>query len=328
MDNDKEYKSIFRDVCHGYSFVKSSVGNFFVKHINYEDQILLDDLRKDYFDEAKKRGLPTTEEALANLKEENLWTSSQETDLNQEESFLLKLENNKKNLYLKSEIDSINKQIEFSKNKINDLKNQRNSLLGNTCENHADQKVTEEFLRFTFYKDKNLKTLSFEAEEFDELETLVIAELVIAYNKSLRSFSDDSLQKLVLQDFFSYYMPFCEDPIHFYGQPVIKLTYNQLRLILYSRYFKNILTNNDKIPDEYRKDPEKIIDYVNANEKAKKMMENKDNAATSIVGATKEDYEYLNLTKNNAKQISLSEAAKKKGGSLNMKDLMNLMGEG
>jgi len=238
------------------------------------------------------------------------------------------LENNKKNLYLKSEIDSINKQIEFSKNKINDLKNQRNSLLGNTCENHADQKVTEEFLRFTFYKDKNLKTLSFEAEEFDELETFVIAELVITYNKSLRSFSDDSLQKLVLQDFFSYYMPFCEDPIHFYGQPVIKLTYNQLRLILYSRYFKNILTNNDKIPDEYRKDPEKIIDYVNANEKAKKMMENKDNAATSIVGATKEDYEYLNLTKNNAKQISLSEAAKKKGGSLNMKDLMNLMGEG
>jgi hypothetical protein len=328
MDNDKEYKSIFRDICQGYSFVKSSVGNFFVKHINYEDQILLDDLRKDYFNEAKKRGLPTTEEALANLKEENLWTSSQETDLNQEESFLLKLENNKKNLYLKSEIDSINKQIEFSKNKINDLKNQRNSLLGNTCENHADQKVTEEFLRFTFYKDKNLKTLSFEAEEFDELETFVIAELVITYNKSLRSFSDDSLQKLVLQDFFSYYMPFCEDPIHFYGQPVIKLTYNQLRLILYSRYFKNILTNNDKIPDEYRKDPEKIIDYVNANEKAKKMMENKDNAATSIVGATKEDYEYLNLTKNNAKQISLSEAAKKKGGSLNMKDLMNLMGEG
>lgn len=328
MNNEREYKSIFKDVCNGYSFVKSSIGDFFVKHINYEDQILLDDIRKEYFDDAKKRGLPTTEEALLNLKEEGLWTISQENELKQEESFLLKLETNKKNTYLKSQLDSINSQIQSSRQKINKLKNERNSLLGNTCENHADQKVTEEFLRFTFYKDKELQNLYFSNDEFDELETMTIAELVFLYNQNLNNFSDDPLQRLVLQDFFSYYMPFCEDPIHFYGKPIIKLTYNQLRLIIYSRYFKNILTTNDKIPDEYRKDPEKIIDYVNANEKAKKMMENKENAATSIVGATKEDYEYLNLTKSNAKKVSLSEEAKKKGGSLNMKDLMNLMGEG
>lgn len=327
MHESIRYRTIFRDICNGYSFVNCSVGVFYIKHLDYESQIRLEEMRLQFFENAKQKGLPTTEEALFNLKEEGFWTTAQENELKQEESFLLTLTNNKKNTYLKSQLDAINKQIEFSKSKINKLKNERNSLIGNTCENHADQKVTEEFLRFAFFKEKELKQLAFSDEEFDELDVFTIAELVGLYNSILFDFSDDALQRLVLQDFFSYYMPFCEDPLHFYGQPIIKLTHNQLRLIIYARYFKNILTNNDKIPDEYRKDPEKIIEYINANEKAKKMMEGKDNSATSIVGATKEDYEYLNLNRNNTKKISLAQEAKKKGGSLGMKDLMNLMGD-
>ena len=121
-------------------------------------------------------------------------------------------------------------------------------------------------------------------------------------------------------------MPYCEDPLHFYGKPIVNLTYNQLRLILYARYFKNIISNNDKIPDQYKKDPDKLIDYINANEKAKEKMQQKDSQATSIVGATKEDYKYINMDKGNTKSVSLAEEAKKKGGSLDMKDLMKLMG--
>jgi len=55
-------------------------------------------------------------------------------------------------------------------------------------------------------------------------------------------------------------------------------------------------------------------------------MQQKDNQATSIVGATKEDYKYINMDKGNSKNVSLAEEAKKKGGSLDMKDLMKLMG--
>ncbi len=326
MDNSLVYKKNFRDICQGYTVISCNLGKFYFKHINVSDQVLLDESKDQYIEEAKSRGIPTVEEALINLKEEGYWTEKDETAIKQEEVFLLKITEQKKNTYLKSQIDTLNKQINDSLTKLNELKNKRSSYLGNTCENYAEQRVTEEFLKFTLFKDADLKNLYFTDDEFDELSSDDLSLLIGFYNKTLTEFADSRIQRLVLEDFFTYYMPYCEDPIHFYGKPIINLTYNQLRLILYARYFKNILSTNDKIPENYRKDPDKLIDYVNANEKAKEKMQQKDNQATSIVGATKEDYKYINMDKGSAKSVSLSEEAKKKGGSLDMKDLMKLMG--
>jgi hypothetical protein len=326
MDYTLDYKKSFRDICQGYTLINCSFGKLYFKHINISDQVLLDESKEDYLKEAKNRGIPTIEESLINLKEEGYWTDVDERAIKQEEVFLHKITEQKKNTYLKSQIDILNKQLNDSLLKINELKNKRNSYLGNTCEHYAEQRVTEEFLKFTIYKDKNLDTLFYLEEEFDNINSDNLSELIKIYNSILNNFSDSKIQKLVLEDFFSYYMPYCEDPIHFYGKPIINLTYNQLRLILYARYFKNILSTNDKIPDNYKKDPDKLIDYVNANEKAKEKMQQKDNQATSIVGATKEDYKYINMDKGNTKNVSLAEEAKKKGGSLDMKDLMKLMG--
>ena len=326
MDNSLVYKKNFRDICQGYTVISCNLGKFYFKHINVSDQVLLDESKDQYIEEAKSRGIPTVEEALINLKEEGYWTEKDETSIKQEEVFLLKITEQKKNTYLKSQIDTLNKQINDSLTKLNELKNKRSSYLGNTCENYAEQRVTEEFLKFTLFKDADLKNLYFTDDEFDELSSDDLSLLIGFYNKTLTEFADSRIQRLVLEDFFTYYMPYCEDPIHFYGKPIINLTYNQLRLILYARYFKNILSTNDKIPENYRKDPDKLIDYVNANEKAKEKMQQKDNQATSIVGATKEDYKYINMDKGSAKSVSLSEEAKKKGGSLDMKDLMKLMG--
>lgn len=322
---NKSYRNVFLDICNGCSYEESDLGAFYIKHLTYENQVLLEDLKEYFFQHAKERGLPTTEESLENLKQEGLWTQEKEEDLKKEESFLATIIRNKKNTYLKSQIDAFNNQIQTCKTKINRLKNERVSLLGNTCENHADQKVTEEFIKLSFFKDRDCKNLAFSQEEFDELDNDDVADFIDLYNQSLSEFSDLKLQKLVLEDFFSYYMPFCEDPIHFYGKSVIHLTHNQIRLLLYSRYFKNILTYNEDIPEEMRHDPEKILDYVNANEKAKKI-KNTEGKASTIVNATKEDYKYLNMDKEkNTSVVDLGEEAKKRGGSLKMKDFMELM---
>ena len=167
----------------------------------------------------------------------------------------------------------------------------------------------------------------FSDDEFDEIPVTELGDIISSYNKINSKFTDLNIQKVTLQDFFSYYMSYSEDPIHFFGLPVTKLTFNQLRLLIYARYFKNIFMQNDNMPEEYRKDPEKIFDYVNANEKAKDVLnKEKDGQATSIVGATKEDYKYLNIDKGTTKTLSLAEEAKKKGGSLDMNDLMKIMG--
>lgn len=326
MDTSLIYKKNFRDICQGYTLISCNLGKFYFKHISVSDQVLLDEYKSEYIEEAKKRGIPTVEEALINLKEEGYWTEKDESAIKQEEVFLLKINEQKKNTYLKSQIDVLNKQINESVTKLNELKNKRSSYLGNTCENYAEQRVTEEFLKFTLFKDSELKNLYYNDDAFDEIPSDDLSYLINLYNKTLNEFNDSRIQRMVLEDFFTYYMPYCEDPIHFYGKPIINLTYNQLRLILYARYFKNILSTNDKIPDNIRKDPDKLIDYINANEKAKERIKDKDNQAQSIVGATKEDYKYINMDKGDKKGLSLSEEAKKKGGSLDMNDLMKLMG--
>lgn len=327
MDDSLIYKKLFKQICDGYSKIETEFGTAFIRHLNLTEQTILEENKTFYLEKAKTNGLPTVEEALFNLCEEGYWSKEEENKIIQEEIFVKKLLEQKKNTYLKSQIDNFNNQVDDSLKRINELKNKRNSFLGNTCENYADQRVTEEFIKHTLYKDEKMQNLFFTDDQFDEINVSQLSNLVGFYNSINKSFTDLNIQKLVLQDFFGYYMSFSEDPIHFYGLPVVKLTFNQLRTLIYARYFKNVLSNNDKIPEEYKKDPEKIIDYVSANQKAKQAMESsKDGQAQSIVGATKEDYEYLNMNKGNTKALSLSEEAKKKGGSLDMKDLMNLMG--
>ncbi|NBV98834.1 MAG: hypothetical protein EBR67_04905, partial [Proteobacteria bacterium] len=53
---------------------------------------------------------------------------------------------------------------------------------------------------------------------------------------------------------------------------------------------------------------------------------NKDNVATSIVGATKEDLKRLGLKEDKTDGIDLAKEAAKKGGKLDMQDLIKLHG--
>ena len=149
------------------------------------------------------------------------------------------------------------------------------------------------------------------------------------YTRIYKEINDDSIQRVVLQDFYNLYLPFAENPMEFYGKPICDLTFNQLKLLVYSRFFKNAFQQNQNMPQEIKHDPDKIMDYLNANENVKKVRErnaNKENSAESIVGATREDLEYLNIAKPGQKTLSLAEEAKKKGGSLSMGDMMKLFG--
>ena len=112
----------------------------------------------------------------------------------------------------------------------------------------------------------------------------------------------------------------------FFGVPVVKLNNFQLNLLIYTRIFKNIFEMNDDIPDKIKKDPEALLDYANSSEVREEVKGkmNDSSSASTIVGATKEDLEELGM--NTSSGTNLHEAAKKKGGSLSMKDLMDISG--
>ena len=135
---------------------------------------------------------------------------------------------------------------------------------------------------------------------------------------------------MILQDFFYAYFPFCDDTVGFFGVPVCKLTNYQLKLIVFTRVFKNILENSKFIPENIRKDPRALLDFGSMTEEAREKIEKQKEASgegggTSLVGATAEDYEYLGLEAP-SQENSLSKAAAEKGGTLSMQDMMELQG--
>ena len=100
-----------------------------------------------------------------------------------------------------------------------------------------------------------------------------------------------------------------------------------ISLIYTSINMKNIFDNNENIPESIRKDPAKLIEFGSSSreerDKAKDKLDKGDGG--TIVGAKKEDYERLGVKKPSG-SVSLHEEAKKKGGTLNMEDLMKLHG--
>jgi hypothetical protein len=329
QSQQNKYKKAFRDIKNGFSEIKVLENFFYLKHLSLEDQVDIDQIYDHYFDEAKSRGVPTNDETLKRLIEEKQWSTKQESLIKQEEDFIDNLNKQKKVLYLKSEIQRVNADIESGQKRLYDLKNTKASFFNRTAESYAEERVNDFYILKCLYKDKSLSKPAFEENQFDNIDSETLTCIIKQYSEVYKNINDNTIQYLVLQDFFNLYMPFAENPTEFFGKSVCELTYNQVKLLIYSRFFKNVFQQNDKMPQDIKNDPDKIIDYVNANENAKKVIENKnnkENQASSIVGATSEDLEYVGLKTKGQKTLSLADEAKKKGGSLSMDDMMKIFG--
>ena len=333
-DSSSKYKSdslrkAFRDIKKGFSKINVLGNSFYLKHISFDDQVDIDEVYGKYLKQAKERGVPTHEETLERLLEEGEWSKKQENRIKQQEDFIQGLKNTKKVQYLKKEIKRLNSDIEKGEEKLNQLKNERAALFSRTAESYAEERVNDFYILKCLYKNESLNEVAYSQEQFDDIDSEDLFEIIKEYNEVYSDINDDSIQHIVLQDFYNLFMPFAEHAHEFYGKPICDLTYNQLKLLIYSRYFRNIFNNNDKMPDHIKKDPYKIVDYVNANENARKIMDKKgdgEGSAQTLVGATDEDMEYIGFKAKGEKTTSLADEAKKKGGSLSMEDMMNLFG--
>ena len=323
----KGYRLILKEIIDGFSTCHVGKDKHYIKHQAMADIVDFETVYDAHYERAQNRGLPTEEEILLSLKAEGIWTSKDDAEIEKQTFYVESLQKNKKNLYLKSAINQINKQIEEAEETINTLVGQKQDLISNSCEKYATNRANDYYMFSSFFKDPELTSPLNTQEEFEHIEAKKVSELVGIYNKFHHKFSDKNIQHLVLQDFYKIYYSFSESSVDFFGQPIVKLTNSQLNLIIYTRVFNNIFQQHDDIPDKICKDPAALLDFSNsteAREEIKKKMTESDVGGSSIVGATKEDLEELGIQPNAGK--SLESAAKEKGGSLSMKDLMDLSG--
>ena len=323
------FKRVFRDVVRGHSISYYKQERIYVKHLGVNEQVDLDDYRLEHLEAAKKRGIPTEEEVLTLLNEEGDWTEADEKDIHTKEKFIQQLIENKTGLYLQSQLNQQDKIIAKARNELEEKYNERKSLLGNTSEEYAEKRCIDLYIIKSFFKDVNWQNPVFTQSSFDELPSSELAVVSGVYNDIFSKYNDLNFQKMVLEDFYGPYMQCCDKPIDFFGKPTALLSHYQLRLYSYTMMFKAILESPEEIPFAIRKDPQKLMDWARnpkGREKAREVMEKATDGGAGLFGATKEDLHSIGVETTGPGTVSLEEVAKKKGGSLTMKDLMELSG--
>lgn len=328
----EKLKIIFSDVIRGLSVIEAPVfGEMYVKHFNNFDSSNVDDFYCKYKEKATKEGLLNEKDKLEILAKENLWSVKKDSEIEDLKKYVKNLSITKSKLFLKSEIDRMVPQIKESQEKLDALQLERSEVVGVTVETYSTKKANEHYISLSLFKDRALSEKYFNDEEFEELSGQDLSTIIEAYNKYMVFFSAEFLKKVAVSNFFLNFYYLCEDnPYTFYGKPVVQLTYYQIELFGYGRYFRQILSDpKSRPPEEMMDSPDEIIEWYETTKNAKKVVDRsklEGTGGSSIVGATKDDLKRLGIVDQHSDSISLAKEAAKKGGSLSMKDIMKLHG--
>ena len=115
------FRYLFKDIVNGFSEVEFKGRIFYVKHLSSLDQVDLEELEESFYAEAKKRGLPTEEEILARLREEEMWTDADDAEISKTEAYIASLQQTRKQLYLKTQIEDNAKEAEKAKQNLSEF---------------------------------------------------------------------------------------------------------------------------------------------------------------------------------------------------------------
>lgn len=319
------YIDIQNEIFEGFTRFDFHDQAVFFRHFNFQDQGVLHSAFEKYHAKAIKRGIQEEEDVLKKLDEDGTWTKDDEISISEKESYIETLEKSKSKIILPSQRESHQQLINKEKIELMELKIKRKELIGKTASEYAHNRSNEDFLRNLLYKDSSLTQLKFSDKDFEEIDPDDLQCLLEQYYSTINKLNDATIQKMVLEDQFSLFLSHCEKPYDFFGKPLTKFSVFQLKTIAYGRMFLNIFQNVDKIPDSIRKDPDALISFAESSRNKEKLTNKaRDNSATAVFGAKKEDLEFVDPE---AKQVSLGDLLKKNGGQLNMEQMMEVMGQ-
>ena len=323
---------IFADILRGHSICEFEDQEFYINHLSHYSATDLDYEKNKHMKKAEASGLESEGDKLKELEESGTWTKRHETKVAELNSYLSTLKLTRSKLFLKDDRDRLTQQIEGVEVEILDGEKEKQGLMGMTQESFADKKINELYIFSSTFKDSKLETPLFSEEEAEEMDLQRLYLLITSYNERLADFRAKNLKRIALSGFFLNLFYLCKDnPFTFFGKPAINLTFYQAELFTHGRYFKNILSNSkNKAPDDIMNDPDKVIEWYESSQNAQEAMQkvNKDSSGgSSIVGASRGEMEKLGAVDDNEQGIDLMKEASKKGGELNMEDLIKLHGQ-
>jgi len=336
----EELRFLYNDIIFGFTEFDYFENNIcFIKHLTPFDSAKIDQVTLNARRKAESMGLNSEKQQLDFLEKEKLWTSKDEADFVELRGYIRTLEISKNKLLIQDQIDALEAQIKDAEKNFVDKFKTRSELVGFTSEAYSSKKTNEFYVYRSLYKDSDFKNPYYSEEEFDVLNQSELEKLVSAYNVVTAQFVDESLKRIALSGFFlNFFYVSNDNPYYFFGKPIVNLTFYQLSLFSHGVRYKNMLQNaKHKPPEELFDDPDKLTEFFERGEEAMKAMEELDNkaknplggkekggGATTLVGATKEQLKDLGLGEDQGEYVSLSKEASKKGGKLDIYDLMKI----
>tara|TARA_R110000824_G_scaffold255819_2_gene444795 strand:- start:2328 stop:3332 length:1005 start_codon:yes stop_codon:yes gene_type:complete len=330
---DKELKrklnTLYTDILNGFSIrTTEQFGQFYIKHFNPFDAGEMDFEREQYFQKAISKGLPTEKENLEAAIKEGFWDKDAENSMYDLEKTIVNMRATKNKLQLRSQKINFQKKIDKKERALEELLIDRHEVVGYTAETFANKKANEYYIYKALKKDSNLKDEFFSEEEYDEMHDSDLQELISLYTLFTSEFSHKNLKRIAFSHSFLNLYHLCSDRVtELFGVPVVKMTFFQAEVFGTAKYFKSTLNNAKHRPtEEMYQDPDLMLDWMESNSGTKADIEGKmeEKAGVSYVGATKEDLKDLGVDGDST--ISFSKEAAKKGGALDMKDIMKMHG--
>jgi len=296
---------------------------FFVKHLDQKDHYLIEKNKDDIYEKAKASGLPTREEAIQTLIENDVWSREEEKEIEETEGYLKNLRDTKKNLIIPSQIENINKDINEAEEKLQKVQSKKNSMLTQTCEGYADNKNNDYMVYSSLYKDSECKEKLYTWEAFSTLTKAEIGNIVNNYSEACGHLNLSNIKYLAISPIFTlYYNIAGSDALYeFYKKPLYQLTFYQLNLLNYAKVLHSILQNVEGIPESIKEDPDDLLDYAESKRKNKNVVDkSKDKQGFSVVGASRKDMDEMGVS--DEVSVSPFDLAKKKG-SLTLEDFQD-----
>lgn len=294
--NETDLFLAFSQIVEGCSEKKYRGNPIFIKHIGLIEKTLYNKKYKFFFENALSKGLLKEEDALQKAMDEDFWSEKDEEEIKTSRDYIERMFITKKKLFKKLQIEEVQKTINEEQGKLSKKIAQKKEVLGKTAEDYANNRASDYLIFGCFYKDKALSEKLFSEEEFEEMSTNELHECINIYNDYFLEISDLKIQKIAISDFFQPNYLVLDRPTDLFGQPMVKLSENQIRLIIYGKIFKNIFETVEHIPENVKKDPEALLEYKDKGE-AKKEFETKTknkkrgntDGAEMVFNATKED---------------------------------------
>jgi hypothetical protein len=255
---------IYGYICDGYSRFSLCGEDVYLKHLTV---IELNRVSMEY-DRAvsllESDGILSEENQIENSIQSGWWKREKEEELNSFRRALERLQTTRAKLIYKSDKERIDEQIREIKTKVILLAEERSSFVSVCSESVALSRINDYFLKHFVFKDARLTEKLFQSEsDYEMQDDEYIQNLLSFYSKVTNAFSHTNIKKLALSQFMqnSIYATNLTT-LDIFGIPLSKCTKYQADLVVWAKYFNNMIKSCTKdVPESLYDEPDEFVKW-------------------------------------------------------------------